>query len=179
MSTATMNPYEGMFLISQSVAVDLQGVADEIADMISRHGGELIAMTKWDERRLAYEIDKQKRGVYILTFFSAPGDTITELERDVNLSERFMRLMVTKADHLTMEQMQAADGREALATEAKLRAERAQEEEQRGSGTVTLGAPPKPEPRAEEAQPESEAPAEAPSDAPAEQAPAGDDEPQS
>ena len=168
--TQQIYAYEGMFLISQSVAVDLQGVADYLADVIARFGGELIAMKKWDERRLAYEIDKQKRGVYILTYFKGPGDAVAQIEREMNLSERVMRVLMTRADHLTEEQMLAADGREALATEAKLRAERAKAEEDKGSGTVSLGAPPKPEaapaeePQAEdsdEAADDAEKPAEA------------------
>lgn len=153
--------YEGLFLISQSAAVDLQGVVDHIAEILTKNGCELIAMKKWDERRLAYEIDKQKRGVYLLTYFSAPGEALEKIDRDCNLSERLMRQMITRADHLTLDQMQAADAREDLAVEAKMRAERAAEQAATGPAGATLGAPPEPV-------------APAPSEAPAEEAPAAD-----
>jgi len=159
--------YEGMFLISQAVAADLSGAVEHITDILAKVGAELISMRKWDERRLAYEIDKNKRGVFILVYFSAPGDSITQLERECNLSERILRLMTIRADHLSMDEMKAADARDELATEAKLRAERAAAASERGAG-VTLGAPP------QAAQVAVSAPAEAPTavaEAPAEEAP--------
>ncbi len=138
MTAMTRAPYEAMFLISQGEAADLAGAVDHIVEIITRHSGELIAMKKWDERRLAYEIDKQRRGVYLLTYFYADGNEITAMERDLNLSERVMRHMFLRADHLTEDQMRAADAREELAAEAKLRAEKAAERDAEAGG-VRLG----------------------------------------
>jgi small subunit ribosomal protein S6 len=120
-------PYEAMFLIGQAAAANLPEVLDHIKDIFNRAGAELIAMKKWDERRLAYEIKKQKRGLYILTYFRAQNTAITGIERDVNLSERILRVMILRADHLTEDEMRAADAREALETEAKMRARQAEE----------------------------------------------------
>src|SRR5215831_8060722 len=138
--------YEAMFLIGQAAAADLAGVIEHIKEVLSRGHAEIVAMRKWDERRLAYEIKKQKRGLYILCYFKAPGDQLAHIERDCNLSEKLLRVLILRADHLTLEEMQAADGREALDTEAKLRASqvRAQPEEQ----PVPAGAAPEAEPQA-------------------------------
>lgn len=114
--------YEGMFLISQAVATDLAGVTAFIRQTIEKNGGTVIAMRKWDERRLAFEIQKQKRGYYILTYFQAPTSALTTMERSFNLSEQIMRQLVTKVEHLTVAEMQAADAQRDLETEAKLRA---------------------------------------------------------
>lgn len=119
--------YEAMFLISQSEAADLKGAVAHIEEILSRGDAEIVAMRKWDERRLAYEIDKQRRGVYILTYFRAPTGSIAHIERDCNLTERIMRVMILSAEHLTEEEIAAQDDREGLVTEAKLRAERAAE----------------------------------------------------
>ena len=134
--------YEAMFLIGQSTAADLGAVITHIDELLARADAKLIAMAKWDERRLAYEIDKQKRGLYIIAYIEAPAQKISQLDRDCQLSETIMRLLLTRADHLTMEEMQAADGREALMGEAKLRAEKASEAEEEGKDTgVRLGRP--------------------------------------
>jgi small subunit ribosomal protein S6 len=121
--------YEAMFLISQAVAADLSGAVAHINELLARAHAEVIAMRKWDERRLAYEIKKQKRGLYILAYFKAPNTSIAHLERDCNLSEKILRAMILRADHLTEDEMRAADAREALETEAKLRATREPREE--------------------------------------------------
>lgn len=116
--------YEAMFIIGQSQAADLAGVITHINEILSRGHAEIIAMKKWDERRLAYEIRGQKRGLYILVYFKAPGVDVAHIERDCNLSEKLLRTMILRADHLTAEEMQSADGRKELDIEAKMRAER-------------------------------------------------------
>jgi small subunit ribosomal protein S6 len=120
-------PYEAMFLIGQAAAANLPEVIDHIKDIFNRAGAELIAMKKWDERRLAYEIKKQKRGLYILTYFRAQNTALPGIERDVNLSERIMRVMILRADHLTEDEMRAADSRDALEAEARMRASAAEQ----------------------------------------------------
>lgn len=119
--------YEAMFLLSQSVAADLGGAVEHLRSIIGKAGASLIAMRKWDERRLAYEIDKQKRGTYILAYFSCDSSKVSGIERDCNLSEQVLRTLILRVDHLSVEEMQAADGQRELETEAALRRSRATE----------------------------------------------------
>jgi small subunit ribosomal protein S6 len=121
----TKRTYEGMYLISQQVAATFGEAIKHIRETIESAGGEIIAMKKWDERRLAYEIDKQKRGVYILCYFEAPTSALIKIENNCNLSEQILRTMFTRTDHLTPEEISANDERQALADEANLRATRA------------------------------------------------------
>lgn len=113
--------YEAMFLLSQAQAAELGAAVEHLREIIKHAGAELLAMRKWDERRLAYEVDKQKRGTYILSYFSADPANIQIIERDCNLSEKLLRVMITRADHMTVDEMRAADGQQELATEAELR----------------------------------------------------------
>ena len=161
MTTATETRiYECMFLISQGEAANLSGVVEHIGDILGKGGADILALTKWDERRLAYEIDKQKRGVYILAYISAPTDGVERIERECNLSEHIMRLMVIRADHMTEDQARAADDRDGLAAEAKIRAEKAAAGEAEKKTSARIGAP-EPSEMAKPAAPAAqEAPAE-------------------
>jgi small subunit ribosomal protein S6 len=114
--------YEGMFLFPQSAVADLQGASDHVMEILSRANAEVISFKKWDERRLAYEIKGNKRGLYFLVYFKAKATKLAGIERDCNLSEKLLRSMITRADHVTPEIMQAAEGRSQLADEIKLRA---------------------------------------------------------
>ena len=147
--------YEVMFLISQSAAADFNALIEHINEIFARAHAEVIAMKKWDERRLAYEVDKQKRGVYILTYIRCDTRAVAHIERDCNLSEKIMRTMILEAEHFTDEEMKSADARDELRVEAKLRAERAAKEAEGQGPGVTLGAPKKAEPVAVE-QPEDD-----------------------
>ena len=132
--------YEAMFLASQSAAADFNGLIEHISHLFERCHGTVVAMKKWDERRLAYEIDKQKRGVYILAYFTCSTDQIAQLERDAQISDQIMRLLVTTADHLTDEEIAACDDRQGLSDEAKLKAEQGAQEDVKSTG-ARLGAP--------------------------------------
>ncbi|MCI0364774.1 MAG: 30S ribosomal protein S6 [Phycisphaerales bacterium] len=114
--------YEGLFLFPQSAVSDLQAAADHVLEILNRAGAKVISFKKWEERRLAYEIRGNKRGLYFLAYFQAPGGKLAQVERDCNLSEKLLRAMITRADHVTPETMQAAEGRAQLADEIKLRA---------------------------------------------------------
>lgn len=128
MSTVRTASYEGMFLLAQSASADLAGAVAHLNDLFGRAGAEVLAMSKWDDRRFAYEIKKQKRGTYILAYFSCPTDQLVGLERDCNLSERILRAMIVTADHLTEEEMKSTDARQALDDEAAMRAREAAEQ---------------------------------------------------
>jgi len=122
MSEQRIYRYEGMFLFPQAVTANLSAAVDHIKEILSRGDAELISLRKWDERRLAYAIKGNKRGVYFLVYFQAPSDKLPLIERYCNLSEEMLRSMVTRADHIPVEQMQVADGQQQLEDEAKLRA---------------------------------------------------------
>jgi len=129
----TVRQYEGMFLFPQSVTADIEAASAHVRESITRHGGEIVSLVKWDERRLAYDIQGNKRGVYFLAYFTAPTSAIASIERDCNLSERMLRALLIRADHLSMEQMQDAEGQARLIMEAKLRRQTAESAEGEGA----------------------------------------------
>src|SRR5262249_30854153 len=52
---------------------------------------------------------RQKRGTYIIAFYEGPGASVAAIERDVNLSEDIIRVLVTRADHLSQKEMEAVE----------------------------------------------------------------------
>lgn len=131
------NVYEAMFLFPASLLTSLQSAVDHIMQILDRADAQIISMRKWDERKLAYEIKGNKRGVYFLVFFRAPAENMQHLERDCNLSEMLLRSMVLRADHVTQEQMEAIEGRAQLEDEIRLRKEH-QYAEGEGGATATV-----------------------------------------
>lgn len=119
--TRTAN-YEAMFLLGQGAVADLAGAVGHIKEILAKHNAQIIALKKWAERPLAYPIKKQKRGLYILAYFSCPTDKMGEIEIACNLSEEILRTLIIKAEHLSLEEMQSAEGQIDLMIEANLRA---------------------------------------------------------
>ena len=106
----TAAPYEAMFLLPPAAASDQDGTGMRLCrSIIERHEGQVIVIKRWDERKLFYEINGQKRGTYVIAYFRAPGAAVAALERDVKLNTEILRVMVTKADHLNEEEMNAVE----------------------------------------------------------------------
>jgi len=97
--------YEAMFLFDPTAASSWEHVEEVVKRLMERANAEIIRLKKWDERRLAYEIDKHKRGTYVLCFFIAPTEKIVGLERDVKLSDEIIRALVLRRDKYTIEKV--------------------------------------------------------------------------
>ena len=90
-----MKLYEGMFVTDHNAAKEnFQKVEAAVQECITRFGGEIVNSIKWDERRLAYEIRKHKRGTFILMHFKAPGESIVKIERQLKLTEHVLRALI-------------------------------------------------------------------------------------
>ena len=94
-----MAVYEGMFILDPAkFARDPGAASQQVADMITQHGGTVLAARLWDERKLAYPIKGHKKGVYWLTYFKMPGGGLTALERQCEISDDIIRKLVLKVD---------------------------------------------------------------------------------
>ena len=61
--------------------------------MIEKHKGHIEVSRPWDERKLAYQINNQKKGVYYLFYFTAPGPDAKSMEKDLKLNETVLRYL--------------------------------------------------------------------------------------
>ena len=87
--------YEGMFLLdSGRAAKDWEGTKALVDGVLERYGAKPILRDRWDERKLAYTIKRQKRGTYYLNYFDASGDAVTNIRRDLTLTEGVLRLLI-------------------------------------------------------------------------------------
>lgn len=134
MESVAKRMYEAMFLIDPTQAAsDWEGVNEGIKKILEKFDAEIVSMRKWDSRNLAYDINKQNRGTYILCYFKGDGTKNPQIERAVQLSDQIMRVLILNAEGMTIEDIEkdtpqmAADKRSAKAVEdAKKRAEEAQ-----------------------------------------------------
>jgi small subunit ribosomal protein S6 len=94
-----LNVYEGLFIFdSNRYSRDPGGVSAQIADSVQKLGGEVLVSRLWEERRLAYPINGQRKGTYWLSYFRLDGKQLTTLERECQLSESILRSLVIKID---------------------------------------------------------------------------------
>ncbi len=114
-----MNQYEAMFLFDPTFGSSLENCEAEIRRILGRAEAEIVFCKRWDERRLAYKIKGRKRGLYVLVYFKSHPSKITAMERDAQLSEHVLRLLVLRADETTPEMMEQATVARVEAAEAQ------------------------------------------------------------
>ena len=100
--------YEAMFLVDSAEATtDWDGVTATIKNILEKASAEIVSIRKWDDRKLAYEINGKGKGTYILCYFKAAGSKLRDIERDIQLSERIMRALILCAEHRQIEDIRA------------------------------------------------------------------------
>lgn len=93
--------YEGLFLFGTASTSNVESATTLIRSFIEKHGGTVHVLKKWDDRKLAYEVKKQTRGLYLLSFFEAPTASVEAINREVNLNDEVLRCLITDAEHLS------------------------------------------------------------------------------
>lgn len=97
-TTTKKKLYEAMFLVDSAQASDWDKIIATLETVLKKADSEIVSIRKWDDRKLAYEINGKARGTYILCYFRADGGKVREIEKAVQLSEQIMRVLVLCAE---------------------------------------------------------------------------------
>lgn len=92
-----MNFYETVVIINPALAEDeLKTACEKISDVVTKAGGEVLKVDNWGKRKLAYEMNKQKMGHYVMFIFKAPAAAIRQLEGFFKVYDQVIKFMVIK-----------------------------------------------------------------------------------
>lgn len=72
-----------------------KGIVEKVSGWISESGGTVDNLDVWGRRRMAYKINKNREGQYVLLNISMPATATAELERNLRFQESIMRSMLT------------------------------------------------------------------------------------
>jgi ribosomal protein S6 len=108
--------YEGMFILKASAASkDWNRTTGEVKKLLESHGAEIVSYEKWDERKLTYEIRKQNKGVYVLSYYLMPPGEVASLKKEVGLSNLILRLHMIRSSGPAREEEDEAEKAQAAA----------------------------------------------------------------
>jgi len=92
----------------------VQQILDRTTRAIAAGEGQIVKVSPWGRRRLAYPISGQREGSYFIVVFDAPSESIDELERSLNITEEIMRHLITRIERPASSRRARADGEEGL-----------------------------------------------------------------
>ena len=93
------NVYETMFILdSNRYARDPNGVSGQIPELIGKLGGEVLVSRLWNEQKLAYPINGQRKGTYWLTYFKLESTKLSEFNNQLRINESVVRQLTVKVE---------------------------------------------------------------------------------
>ena len=158
-----MTFYETIFIVKTDLGDE--ALAERVAwvtDILTSNGAEVINIEQWGKKRLAYQVKKQKHGIYVLMHYEGDPKVVPELERNFKLSEDILKHLTVKLEGAQVEKARAA-------AVAAVEEEARRAEERSAREAAEAEAEPEAEPeQAQEAPPEAdiEDPAEATEESP-------------
>jgi small subunit ribosomal protein S6 len=97
-----MRRYELMMVLRADVPEDrIQSTIERVIRAVAGSGGQIVKVSPWGRRRLAYEIGHQREGSYHIVVFEADAPFVAELERSLLISEDVLRHLVTRIERPT------------------------------------------------------------------------------
>ena len=89
-----MQKYEAMVVISTKQEEEvIKGLVEKFTSLISENG-TLVSDDEWGKKRLAYMINKETEGYYVLYTFEAKPEFPAELSRRLKITEGLLRSMI-------------------------------------------------------------------------------------
>ena len=108
-----INSYEALFIVDVEAGEEAaKAVVKKFTDRIARNA-EIVEVSDWGKRRLAYPINDKPEGYYTVVTFKSEPEYPAELERRFNIDENVMRSLVIRLEYEAVAKPVAAPVQEA------------------------------------------------------------------
>lgn len=92
-----MTKYEMLYILSTKLEDEAkENIIAKFQSIVTEAGGTVEGVDKWGTRKLAYAINYQNEGYYVLMTFECDTQVIAEITRVAGITEGMLRQMVTK-----------------------------------------------------------------------------------
>ena len=75
---------------------ELEAQVNWVKELVEKNQGEILKVDVWGKRKLAYEIEKKKEGIYVLFLFWGSPDTVEGIEKQYRLNHNVIRYLTVK-----------------------------------------------------------------------------------
>ena len=93
-----MNKYESVIIINPNVEAEgIKALIEKFSGLIN-NDGKVDSVEEVGNKKLAYEIKKNKEGYYVIFKFEANPQLIVELERVYRITDEVIKFIVVKEE---------------------------------------------------------------------------------
>ena len=92
-----MSLYEHVFISRQDLSISqAEGLIEHFSTVLVENGGKVLSQEYWGLKTMAYKINKNRKGHYVLLKSDSPPEAVKEMERLMRLHEDIMRVITIK-----------------------------------------------------------------------------------
>lgn len=93
--------YESVFIARQDISsTQTEALTETFSSIIADNGGTVVGHESWGLRTLAFRMNKNRKGHYVMLNIDAPGPAIHEMERQMRINEDVLRYMTIRVEEL-------------------------------------------------------------------------------
>lgn len=94
-----MKKYECLYIVNMNFDSEgVSAVTARVEAVLKNVGGKLANSQHWGKRKLAYAIDKERYGNYILLHFEGENPNVTEFHRELEIESGVLHYMTIRLD---------------------------------------------------------------------------------
>lgn len=91
--------YELMYIIpSRFSDSEIEGVTKEVQKTLEKHGATVEKTDVLGKLKLAYPINKERYGTYVLSYMNVEGSAISAIDTDLKLTDEVIRHVIVKRE---------------------------------------------------------------------------------
>ncbi len=91
--------YECVYIARQDISpAQVDALTESWKETISKHEGSVSFTENWGLRNLAYRVNKNRKGHYVLMRLECGGDAVTRLEWEMRMHEDVLRYLTVKVE---------------------------------------------------------------------------------
>lgn len=89
--------YETFYLLHSDLNdEERNAISEKLQKIIVDKNGQVVKVDPWSLRRLAYKVQKNTHGYYVLMEYGASADVIFDVNRELRLNDSVLRFMTSK-----------------------------------------------------------------------------------
>lgn len=92
-----MNNYQLLYIIDNDITEETKAeIVEKFVELIGSLQGTVETVDKWGARKLAYPINRQTQGYYVLVKFTAGPEVPAEIDRQMKNHDKILRQLITR-----------------------------------------------------------------------------------
>lgn len=119
-----MRKYETIFILNSELSEeDSKAIIERVRELVESLQGEVLKIEEWGKKKLAYEVKKMSKGLYVLLHFMGTAQVLSELERNLRLMDAILKYQTVRLDEKAEKMARMLSEQKAPETDAKPEAE--------------------------------------------------------